>query len=139
MTVEIPSGATDTGIGRQLFEEGLIRSEVAFQYAVITAGREGTLAFGTYDFHPPCARPRSSPRCRACPSAHHHSYPDRGPAPRAVVAAFATSEMTTNLEELAAILDAPPPSALNQFDFLADLPAGRSLEGYIRRRPSSTS
>ena len=39
--------------------------------------------------------------------------------------------MTTNLEEFAAILQAPPAELLNQFDFLADLPAGRSLEGYI--------
>ena len=39
--------------------------------------------------------------------------------------------MTTNLEELAAILQAPPADLLNQFDFLNDLPAGRSLEGYI--------
>ena len=39
--------------------------------------------------------------------------------------------MTTNIEEFAAILQAPPADLLNQFDFLADLPAGRSLEGYI--------
>jgi UPF0755 protein len=48
-----------------------------------------------------------------------------------VVAAFAQSEMTMNMEEFAAILDAPPAEILNEFDFLADLPAGRSLEGYI--------
>ena len=48
-----------------------------------------------------------------------------------VVAAFGQSEMTTNLEEFAAILQAPPADLLNQFDFLNDLPAGRSLEGYI--------
>ena len=36
-----------------------------------------------------------------------------------------------NLEEFAAILQAPPADLLNQFDFLNDLPAGRSLEGYI--------
>lgn len=29
------------------------------------------------------------------------------------------------------MLNAPPADLLNQFDFLADLPAGRSLEGYI--------
>jgi UPF0755 protein len=39
--------------------------------------------------------------------------------------------MTTNMEQLAAILQAPPADLLNDFDFLADLPEGRSLEGYI--------
>ena len=49
-----------------------------------------------------------------------------------VVATFAASEMTMNMEEFASILYAPPPKILNEFPFLADLPAGRSLEGYIR-------
>ena len=49
-----------------------------------------------------------------------------------VVATFAASEMTMNMEEFAAILYDPPPGILNDFPFLADLPAGRSLEGYIR-------
>jgi UPF0755 protein len=39
--------------------------------------------------------------------------------------------MTTNMEQLAALLQAPPAELLNDFDFLADLPEGRSLEGYI--------
>ena len=48
-----------------------------------------------------------------------------------VVATFGASEMTFNLEEFAAILQAPPAELLNEFDFLVDVPAGRSLEGYL--------
>jgi UPF0755 protein len=48
-----------------------------------------------------------------------------------VVAAFAASEMTMNMEEFAALLQSPPADLLNQFGFLADVPEGRSLEGYI--------
>ena len=52
VTVVVETGATDTTIGQLLFDEGLISSQIAFQYAVITAGREGTLAAGTYDLSP---------------------------------------------------------------------------------------
>jgi UPF0755 protein len=132
VTVEVVTGETDTGIGRLLFEQGIIKSEVAFQYAVITAGREGTLAAGTYDL---------SPTLRPSQIVAALQGQEFGPTTTVtlreglrleeVVATFATSEMTTNLEEFAAILQAPPAELLNQFDFLADLPAGRSLEGYI--------
>ena len=37
-----------------------------------------------------------------------------------------------NMEEFAAVLNDPPAGMLNEFAFLADVPAGRSLEGYIR-------
>ena len=52
VTVVVEQGATDTSIGQLLFDEGLISSEVAFQYAVINSGREGTLAAGTFDLSP---------------------------------------------------------------------------------------
>ena len=49
VTVVVEQGATDTSIGRLLYEQGLVQSEIAFQYAVINSGREGTLAAGTFD------------------------------------------------------------------------------------------
>jgi UPF0755 protein len=36
-----------------------------------------------------------------------------------------------NMEEFAALLQAPPADLLEDFDFLNDVPAGRSLEGFI--------
>src|SRR3989337_422215 len=52
VTVNVETGATDTSIGRLLFEQGLIKSEIAFQYAVISSEREGTLAAGVFDLSP---------------------------------------------------------------------------------------
>ena len=49
-----------------------------------------------------------------------------------VVATFAASEMTMSIEEFAAVLQDPPAGILNDYAFLSDVPAGRSLEGYIR-------
>lgn len=132
VTIEIEQGASETAIGQLLFDEGIISSQIAFQYAIISAEREGTIAFGTFDL---------SPTLRPSEIVAALRGEEFGPTTAVtileglrleeVVAAFAASEMTMNMEEFAALLQAPPAELLNQFDFLADLPAGRSLEGYI--------
>jgi UPF0755 protein len=132
VTVVVGLGATDTSIGELLFQEGLIKSEVAFQYRVILAGRERTLEAGTYDL---------SPTLRPSEIVAALQNEEFGPTTSVtipeglrleeVVATFGASEMTMNLEEFASILQSPPADLLNQYDFLNDLPAGRSLEGYI--------
>ncbi len=132
VTVAVEQGATDTTIGQLLLEQGLIKSEIAFQYAVITSGREGTLAAGIFDLSP-TLRPSqivAALQGQAFGEVTSVTIPE-GLRLEEVVAAFAASEMTMNMEEFAGLLQAPPADILNQFDFLADLPAGRSLEGYI--------
>jgi len=132
VTVEIEQGATETSIGRLLAEQGLITSEIAFQYAIISAEREGTIAFGTFDLSPTLRPSEIVAALRGEEFGPTTTVTIReGLRLEEVVAAFAASEMTMNMEEFAAILQAPPVEVLNQFDFLADLPAGRSLEGYI--------
>jgi UPF0755 protein len=132
VTVEVETGATDTSIGQLLFDQGLIKSQVAFQYAVISAGREGTLAAGVYDLSPTLRPSEIVAALQGVPFGPTTTVTLReGLRLEEIVAEFGASEMTMNLEEFAAILQAPPPELLNQFDFLADLPAGRSLEGYI--------
>ncbi len=132
VTVTIEPGATDTGIGRMLYEQGLIRNEIAFQHAIITAGREGTIAAGTFDLSP-TLRPSqivAALQNRGIGETTRVTVRE-GLRLEEVVATFAASEMTMNIEEFASLLYAPPPAILNEFEFLADLPAGRSLEGYI--------
>ena len=132
VTVEVPQGATATTIGRQLYEEGLVTSEIAFQWAVINSGREGTLPFGTFDLSPTLKPSEIVAALRGEPFGPTTTVTlQEGLRLEEVVTAFAASEMTMNMEQFAAILQAPPAEILNEFDFLADLPAGRSLEGYI--------
>ncbi|MGI8999963.1 MAG: endolytic transglycosylase MltG [Candidatus Limnocylindria bacterium] len=132
VTVNVETGATDTSIGQLLFDEGLIRSEIAFQYAVITAGREGTLAAGVYDLFPSMRPSEIVATLQGQPFGEVTTVTLReGLRLEEIVATFAASEMTMNIEEFASLLQAPPAALLNQYDFLADLPAGRSLEGYI--------
>ena len=133
VSVTIAQGATETSIGELLLSEGLIGNRIAFHYAVINAGREGTIAAGTFDL---------SPTLRPSEIVAALQGQEFGPTTTVtiveglrleeVVATFAASEMTMNMEEFAAILNDPPAAILNEFAFLADLPAGRSLEGYIR-------
>jgi UPF0755 protein len=132
VTVTIEQGATETSIGQLLAQEGLISSEIAFQYAVINAGREGTIAAGTFDLSPTLRPSQIVAALQNQGIGEVTTVTIReGLRLEEVVAAFATSAMTMNMEEFAAILQAPPAEILNEFDFLADLPAGRSLEGYI--------
>ena len=132
VTVVVEQGATDTSIGQLLLTEGVIGSELAFQYAVITAGREGTLAAGSYDLFPNMQPSEIVATLQDQPFGEVTSVTLReGLRLEEIVATFAASEMTMNIEEFAALLQAPPAALLNQYDFLADLPAGRSLEGYI--------
>ncbi|MGH2385359.1 MAG: endolytic transglycosylase MltG [Candidatus Limnocylindria bacterium] len=132
VTVNVETGATDTSIGQLLFDEGLIGSQIAFQYAVITAGREGTLAAGVYDIFPTMTPSEIVATLQGQPFGEVTSVTLReGLRLEEIVATFSASEMTMNIEEFASLLQAPPADLLNQYDFLADLPAGRSLEGYI--------
>jgi UPF0755 protein len=132
ITVTIAPGSTDTSIARQLYAEGLLRSEIAFQWAVIQAGRGGTLAAGTYDLFPTMRPSEIVATLQGQPFGETTLVTIReGLRLEEIVAAFAASEMTMNMEEFAVLLQAPPPDLLNQYEFLADLPAGRSLEGYL--------
>jgi UPF0755 protein len=133
VTVTIPDGATETTIGEQLLAEGLISSRIAFHYAIISAGREGTIAAGTFDLSPTLRPSQIVAALQGQPFGEVTAVRIlEGLRLEEVVATFAASEMTMNMEEFASILYAPPPKILNEFPFLADLPAGRSLEGYIR-------
>jgi UPF0755 protein len=133
VTVEIPQGATETQIGDILFADGLISSRIAFHYAIISAGREGTIAFGSFDLSPTL---RPSEIVATLKGERFGETTDvtiiEGSRLEEVVATFAQSEMTMSMEEFAAVLQRPPADILNEFDFLADLPRDRSLEGYIR-------
>jgi UPF0755 protein len=132
ITFQVPQGATATTIGQALFDQGLINNQIAFQYAVLQAGREGSLAFGTFDLFPTMRPSEIVATLRGEPFGETTTVTLReGLRIEEVVAAFAASEMTMNMEEFASLLQAPPAELLNQYGFLADVPEDRSLEGYV--------
>ena len=131
ITVTVETGASDAEIGQMLFDEGIVRSPLAFQWAVIQAGREGTLAAGTYDLSP-SMRPSQIVSALQGEAGEEVAVTIReGWRLEEIVGYLGTTKLTMNLEEFAALAQDPPPDLLNKYDFLADLPAGRTLEGYL--------
>ena len=132
VTIQVPEGANDADIGQILYDAGLVTSPLAFQYAVLQSGRAGTLEAGPYDLS---ASLKPSEIVAAL------DQEDSGPAISVtlreglrleeVVATLAATELTMDVDAFVELVRQPPPEVKAQFDFLADLAEGRSLEGYL--------
>jgi UPF0755 protein len=131
VTVVIASGMTDAAIGDLLTQQGVVRSPLAFQWAVKSANRTGTLAFGTYDLSPTMKPSEIVATLRGQAFEQTAVTIREGLRLEEIVATFAASDMTMNIGEFAKIVKEPPPDLLNEFDFLNNLPKGRTLEGYL--------
>jgi UPF0755 protein len=131
ITITVPSGASDADIGQLLFDEGVIESRLAFQFAVLQAGREGTLQAGTYDLSP-SLRPSAIVAALRQEAGPEVSITlQEGWRLEEVVGYLGTTKLTMNLEDFARLAQDPPPDLIREYDFLADLPAGRTLDGYL--------
>lgn len=130
-SIEIPPGATDSFIGDLLVREGLIHSELAFHYQVYQANREGDLHAGEYDLSPTflpsfiigALRQESGPEVTITIL--------EGMRLEELIAYLGTTDLTMNLDEFRALVVTPPPEVISTYPFLAELPAGRNLEGYL--------
>ena len=131
VTVTIELGANDRQIAEQLVGEGLVRSALAFQYAVFRAGREGTLEAGTYDLSPAMRPSQIVAALRNEAGEEVQLTFQEGWRLEEVVGYIGSTTLTLNLEEFAALVESPPADLLNQYAFLADLPVDRTLEGYL--------
>ncbi|HYM53630.1 MAG TPA: endolytic transglycosylase MltG [Candidatus Dormibacteraeota bacterium] len=131
VTVTVAPGSTDSEIGQLLFEEGLVSSRMAFHYAVLQAGREGTLAAGTYDLSPSLRPSQIVAALRQEQGEVVEVTLREGWRVEEIVGYLGTTTLTMNLEEFASLATNPPVDLLRNYDFLADLPVGRSLEGYL--------
>ncbi len=131
ISVTVEPGATDGQIGHLLYQKGLISSELAFQYAVMQAGRAGTLQAGTYDLTP------SLKPSEIVAALKQESGPEisirigEGWRLEQIVSYLATTRSTMNIEEFARLVKDPPADLLAKYDFFANLPVGRTLEGYL--------
>lgn len=131
VSFEIPEGANDTEIGALLKEAGLIKSPIAFQWAIIQAGRGGTLASGVYDLSPTMRPSQIISRLVGESIVTTNVTIREGLRLEEIVAAFGGAGMKMDLAAFAEVLRNPPDDLRAEFDFLADVPAGRSLEGYL--------
>jgi UPF0755 protein len=131
ITFVVEPGMTDAAIGEQLAELGLVRSELAFRYAVIDSGRGGTLVAGTYDLSPSMSSREIIDALRAVPREEIRITLREGWRLEEVVAYLATTSLTMSIDEFTELVTNPPADLLNQYEMFSDLPQGRTLEGYL--------
>lgn len=131
INVEVPTGATDAEIGHLLFEKGLIRSELAFQYWVVQVGRAGSLQAGSYDLSPSLTPSEIAAALQQQAGVEVEIRIQEGWRLEQIVAYLSTTKLTMNLNDFVALVKTPPADLLNEYAFFQNLPAGRSLEGYL--------
>ncbi|PZR63334.1 MAG: endolytic transglycosylase MltG [Chloroflexi bacterium] len=131
ISFQVPIGATATQIGQLLYSKGLIKSQVAFEYWVLQAGRSGSLQAGTYDLSPSMVPTQIIAALRQEAGPEVQITIREGWRLEEIVAYLAKQPLTMNLGEFVKLVKDPPPSLLNQYDYFKDLPKGRSLEGYL--------
>jgi UPF0755 protein len=131
VTVNVEPGTSDAEIGHLLADKGLIRSELAFQYAVQRAGRSGTLQAGVYDLSPSLTPSEIVAALRQKAGKEIQVRITEGWRLEQIVGYLATTQSTMNIDEFARLVKDPPADLLAKYDFFKDLPVGRTLEGYI--------
>jgi UPF0755 protein len=131
ITIVVPSGANDSDIAALLVSKGLVRSELAFQYFVYQAGREGTLQAGTYDLSPSLTPSQIVAALRQLAGTEITIRIQEGWRLEQIVAYLGTTQLTMNLDEFTRLVKDPPADLLKKYPFFANLPVGRTLEGYL--------
>src|SRR4029079_13020232 len=131
ITVEVVTGTTDSEIGQLLFDQGLISSQLAFQYAVLQLGRSGDLQAGVYDLSPTLKPSEIVAALKQEAGIEVTIKLIEGWRLEQVAGYLGTTKLTMNLNDFVTLAKAPPPDLIAEFDFLADLPAGHSHEGYL--------
>lgn len=131
VSITVPSGASAAEIGDLLFSNGLVKSRLAFQVAVLQAGREGSLQAGIYDLSPSLRPSQIVAALRQESGEEVQITLQEGWRLEEVVGYLGTTTLTMNLEDFAELAQQPPPDLIADYEFLADLPAERTLEGYL--------
>lgn len=131
ITVTVELGSTDREIGQQLYDAGLVRSLLAFQWAVLQAEREGTLEAGTYDLSPAMRPSQIVAALRNEAGEETQITLQEGWRLEEMVGYLGSTHLTMNLEQFADLVQNPPADLLNEYPFLVDLPVERDLEGYL--------
>jgi UPF0755 protein len=131
ITVEVVGGSTDSQIAQLLVEKGLVKSQLVFLYTVKQAGRSGDLQAGVYDLSPSLRPSQIVAALRLEAGEEVTITLIEGWRLEQMVGYLGKTKLTMNLDEFAALARTPPADLVAQYDFLAGLPAGRSLEGYL--------
>ncbi len=108
INIEVPTGATDAEIGHLLFEKGLVRSELAFQYWVAQVGRAGSLQAGSYDLSPSLTPSEIAAALQQKAGVEVTIRIQEGWRLEQIVAYLSTTKLTMNLNDFVTLVKTPP-------------------------------
>jgi UPF0755 protein len=131
VSITVEDGATDGDIADLLYNQGVIGSRLAFEWQVIQAGRKGTLQAGTYDLSPSLKPSEIVAALRQEAGPEVTVTLQEGWRLEEVVGYLRTTKLTMNMADFVDLVENPPADLIRHYDFLADLPKGRTLEGYL--------
>lgn len=131
ITIEVVGGSTDSEIGQLLVAKGLVKSELLFLYTVQQAGRAGDLQAGVYDLSPSLRPSEIVAALKQEAGVEVSITLIEGWRLEQMVGYLGTTRLTMNLDEFAALARTPPADLIAKYDFLAGLPPGHPLEGYL--------
>ncbi len=131
----VSEGASVARIGRDLEEQGLLASELAFQYIVITRDLESSLQTGTFtlmatmtpdDIVDRLQRPPDPPPARLTVALRE------GLRTEQIVAQLQDSlPAEIDPEELYGLVTEPTEELRDEYEWMSEIPQGRSLEGFL--------
>lgn len=127
----VEDGASDADIAQLLYEKGVIQSRLAFEWAVIQAGRAGTLQAGTYDLSASLKPSEIVTALRQEAGPEVKVTIQEGWRLEEVVGYLRTTKLTMDMNDFVHLVEDPPADLIRQYDFLRDLRKGRTLEGYL--------
>ena len=131
ISVTVEDGASDADIADLLFDRGLIQSRLAFEWAVIQAGRKGTLQAGTYDLSSSLKPSEIVAALRQEAGPEVKITIQEGWRLEEVVGYLRSTKLTMNVDDFVDLVEDPPADLIRDYGFLADLRKGRTLEGYL--------
>jgi UPF0755 protein len=123
-------GETATTIGQHLEDAGLVRDHVAFVYLVVSEQKTGAIQQGTYRLTATMTPQQVVDALQAAPIQTVTVGLREGLRLEQITAYLETLRLKTDIKQFYDLVTHPPSTLLAEFPWL-DLPAGRSLEGYL--------
>jgi UPF0755 protein len=126
----IDSGTTAAQIGQKLEDAGLVRNHVAFVYLVVSENRSSAIETGTYRLNATMTPQQIVDTLQQAPVKTVTIFLREGLRLEQIVAYLKTLPLQTDIARFYELAGHPPATLLAEFSWL-DIPAGRSLEGFL--------
>ena len=127
----VPEGASASAVARALEDQRLVTDDLAIVYLIVTGGLSDRIAAGNYSLSPSMTPEQVVARLEAPPDAVVAVALREGLRIEQIAAYLQTVGLNMDVAEFYRLASDPPASLRTDYDFLATLPQGRSLEGYL--------